>query len=262
MRIASLSPAATEILFALGKESQIVCVDQFSNYPEEAKSLPRLLGHQSVPVPELRRFAPDLILTATVVQEKLVAQLRAAGLPVHHDDPRTLKGVEDSIRAIGLLVEAEKEAEELIVRFREALAVVRRRGLLLHKKPRIYLEEWPTLPGSSGKHQLPFASGNWVPELVTIAGGIPYPVRAGELSKEVTLEEVRRFDPELIVISWCGAGRLADPSLLIGRPGWGELVAVQEGRIRVIDDSLLNRPGPRLAEGAARLFGWFFELLH
>jgi iron complex transport system substrate-binding protein len=117
----------------------------------------------------------------------------------------------------------------------------------------VYVEEW---------HDPPYASGNWVPELVTMAGGRTFPLAAGQLSKAVTLQEVAAFDPDLIVISWCGAGKLADKALLTNRPGWGELRAVRAGHVRVIDDSLLNRPGPRLVEGAQQLYGWLFELTH
>ena len=78
----------------------------------------------------------------------------------------------------------------------------------------------------------------------------------------MTLQEVTKFDPDLIVISWCGAGSLAEKKLLLEREGWGELRAIKQGSVRVIDDSLLNRPGPRLVEGCQRLYGWGFEMLH
>src|SRR3989338_10739026 len=120
-------------------------------------------------------------------------------------------------------------------------------------KVRLYVEEW---------HDPPFASGNWVPEIARIAGGEQFPVAPGALSPEVTLEEVERWNPALIVISWCGAGTLAQKELLLNRPGWDRLRAVQLGQVKVIDDSLFNRPGPRLVEGAQRLYGWMFEILH
>jgi iron complex transport system substrate-binding protein len=78
----------------------------------------------------------------------------------------------------------------------------------------------------------------------------------------VTLEQVEQWNPDLIIISWCGAGALASKELLLNRPGWNQLKAVQHGHVKVIDDSLLNRPGPRLVEGAQRLYGWMFEVLH
>ena len=253
LRIASLSPAATEILFLLGKGKDIVCTDQFSNFPDEAKDLPHLRDHQKVSVSEITAHRPDLILTATVVQEQLASLLRTHTLPVVHQDPRTLAAIEESIIQLGILVSAEMEARELVKRMKKEFDAVRQKAKLLPRKPRVYIEEW---------HVPPMASGNWVPDVVTIAGGQPFPIKPGELSRPVTLEEVQAFDPDLIVISWCGAGRLADKSLLLKREGWSDLRAVANGHVRVIDDSLLNRPGPRLVEGAQQLFGWLFELLH
>ncbi len=253
MRIASLSPAATEILFLLGRGKDIVCTDQFSNYPEDTKAIAHLRDHQKMDIAEIKAHQPDLILTATVVQEKLAAMLKAAELPVVHQDPRTLDAVYESIKALGIIVEKEKEAAELVVKMKREFDAVKQKAKLMGKKPKVYVEEW---------HLPPMASGNWVPEVVAAAGGTAFPIKSGELSREVTLAEVQAFDPDLIVISWCGAGRLSDKNLVMKREGWDSLRAVQNNHVRVIDDSLLNRPGPRLAEGAKQLFGWLFEILH
>jgi iron complex transport system substrate-binding protein len=253
MRIASLSPATTEILFALGRASNIVCVDQFSNFPDGAKAIPHLHGHEKIDPEELRAFAPDIVLTETVVQAKLADVLRSAGFAVTHHDPRTLRDIEEGIRALGALFDAAREAEALVLRMRQGLNAVEKKARLLPKRPRVYVEEW---------HDPPFVSGNWVPEIVRAAGGEPFPLAHGSLSCLVTLEEVLAFDPSLLVISWCGAGTLAPAKLLLDRPGWDQLQAVQENRVRVIDDSFLNRPGPRLVEGANRIYGWLFEMLH
>lgn len=253
MRIASLSPAATEILFLLGRGKDMVCTDQFSNYPEEAKSIPHLRDHQKVDVADIKDHRPELVLTATVVQEKLAVMLKASELPVVHQDPRTLDAVYESIKALGIIVEKEKEAVELVAKMKKEFDAVRQKAKLLPRKPKVYVEEW---------HLPPMASGNWVPEVVAAAGGIAFPIKPGDLSREVSLAEVQAFDPDLIVISWCGAGRLSDKNLVLKRAGWDSLKAVQQGQVRVIDDSLLNRPGPRLTEGAQQLFGWLFELLH
>jgi iron complex transport system substrate-binding protein len=253
VRIASLSPASTEILFALGAGEQIVCTDQFSNEPPAARALAHLRGMTDVDAEALRTHAPEAVLLGTSIQAKLAEKLRAAELPVVYHDPRTLAQIYEWIRLLGTIVGCDKAAGELILRMQQGFNDIKRKGALLPRKPRVYIEEW---------HQPPFASGNWVPEMVRIAGGEPYPVAAGALSPEVTLAQVQAFNPELIVVSWCGAGALADPTLLTKRPGWDALPAVQAGCVRVIDDSLLNRPGPRLPEGAARLFAWLFELLH
>ncbi|MDA1208659.1 MAG: ABC transporter substrate-binding protein [bacterium] len=253
MKIASLSPAVTEILFAFELEEQIVCTDQFSNYPESVKYLPHLKDHQNVDISSLMEFEPELVITSTIIQEKLATQMKDRGLSVVHQDYRTINTLYEGIRELGLILSVEDMAEALVLRMQQGFKDVKRKSGLLPRRPRVYIEEW---------HQPPMASGNWVPEVTHIAGCEQFPISAGELSREVTLEEVVAFDPDMIVISWCGAGTLVDPTLLKEREGWDVLRAVQDDAIRVIDDSLLNRPGPRLVEGAQRLYGWGFELLH
>lgn len=260
MRIASLSPAATEILFMLGIGADIVCVDQFSNFPEEAKTLPRVRGHQKISAEALRTYAPELILTGTVIQQKLSEELKAAGFGVVHQDPRTISAVYEAIRQLGAILERTAEAEDLILKMQQGFNAVKKKSAIFaagtNARPRIYIEEW---------HRPPMASGNWVPEVIRIAGGEPFPIgpvgalHATPLSREVTFQEVEKFDPDLIVISWCGAGALADKKILLERERWGNLRAIKEGHVRVIDDSLLNRPGPRLLEGAQRMYAWLFE---
>jgi iron complex transport system substrate-binding protein len=257
MRIASLSPAATEILFALGVGKQIVCTDQFSNFPDEARAIPHVRDMVKIDPEEVRKFQPEVVFLGTSIQTKLAEVLRAAGFSVVHDDPRSIADIYGWIRAIGVIVNREKEAGALVATMQKGFSDVQKKAKMMRGRDapaaRLYVEEW---------HQPPYASGNWVPEIARIAGGEQFPIAAGALSPEVTLEQVEQWNPDLIIISWCGAGALASKELLLNRPGWNQLKAVQHGHVKVIDDSLLNRPGPRLVEGAQRLYGWMFEVLH
>jgi iron complex transport system substrate-binding protein len=161
------------------------------------------------------------------------------------------------------MVGCEARAHALTETMQQGFNDTKRKAAIFFRKPKIYIEEW---------HNPPMVSGNWVPELIKLAGGIPMPLSAAQKeiatdgknvpSAAVTLAEVQAFDPDLIVLSICGAGNAASKELLSARPGWADLRAVRENHLFVIDDSLLNRPGPRLAEGAKRLFGWMFQVLH
>lgn len=253
MRIVSLSPAATETVFAVGKGSSIVAVDQFSNFPEDAKKVVHLADHQRVSIAAIREHAPDLVLTGTIIQERLAQELKDAGLPVFHQDPRTLDAVMQSIIDLGIVIEAEEEAQALVMQMKEDARQLHTKAKLLPRKAKVYIEEW---------HLPPMVSGNWVPEVLSMAGAQSFPIKPGELSREVSLKEVQAFDPDVMVISWCGAGRTADKKILMEREGWDSLRAVQNKHVFVIDDSLLNRPGPRLTEGARQVFTFIFQVLH
>lgn len=253
MRIASLSPAITEILYALDLQKQIVVTDKFSDFPEDAKSLPHLKDHQKLQVSDLEPFKPEIVFTETLVQAKVAKALESDDWKVIHLDPRSLFDIYDSIRTIGLLFEASGNATALIEKMRKDFNDTKKKASLLPKKLKVYVEEW---------HNPPMVSGNWVPEIVKLAGGIPFSLETNAPSREVSLTEIQAFNPDLIVLSICGAGSLAEKKLITGRKDWNAIPAVISGNIKVIDDSLLNRPGPRLTEGAKRLYSWIFERLH
>lgn len=253
VRVASLSPAVTEILFALEQQKKIVCTDKFSDYPEAARVLPKLPEHQKIDPEELKAFAPELVFTSTLVQARLAEELKKSGFAVIQQDPRSIGDLYESIRAIGMLLDCMPRAHALVETLQQGFNDTKRKSGLLPRKPRVYIEEW---------HNPPMVSGNWVPDLIKLAGGIPLPLPPGSASREVSLAEIQAFDPDLIVLSICGAGSVANKELLTKRAGWNELRAVTENHLFVIDDSLLNRPGPRLTEGAKRLFGWIFQVLH
>jgi iron complex transport system substrate-binding protein len=263
MNIASLSPAVTEILFSLEQQKSIVCTDQFSDFPEGAKAIPHLRDHQKIDTETLRQFQPEVVFTSTLVQEKLAKKLKGEGFGVIYQDPRSIHEIYASIREIATILGCEPRAHALIETLQQGFNATKKKSGLFFRKPKVYVEEW---------HHPPMVSGNWVPEVVKMAGGIPYGVVSGQWSmdgdgrnspsREVSLEEIRSFDPDMIVLSICGAGSVASKELLTTRSGWNELRAVKENHLFVIDDSLLNRPGPRLVEGCARLFGWMFQVLH
>lgn len=264
MRIASLSPAMTEILFALEQQKKIVCTDQFSDFPDAVRDIPHLKDHQNIDGDALRGFTPDVVFTATLVQEKLAESLKSQDLAVVHHDPRSLADIYDCIRQTGILLDCSARAEALIATMQQGFNDTKRKAGMFSRRPRVYVEEW---------HNPPMVAGNWVPELVTLAGGIPFtsaglPTRIDDASMRnppsstVTLDEIRTFDPDIIVLSICGAGSTASKELLTQRDGWSALRAVRENHLFVIDNNLLNRPGPRLTEGAKRIFGWCFQALH
>jgi len=138
-------------------------------------------------------------------------------------------------------------AEELDRRFREERDRLRAGIEPGNRRPRVYCEEW---------NKPPSVSGNWVPELMADAGAHYFPIRAGDLSRPVSPEEITAFNPEIVILSICGAGLDQDPDEILNRPGWEGIQAVQDRSVYVLDDSLLNCPGPGLLEG-----GWAIRKL-
>jgi iron complex transport system substrate-binding protein len=238
MKIVSLAPSNTEILYRLGAEDQIVATTSLCNYPEEARRKTSIGGWTNPKVSRIHELSPDLIIASDDLQDDAVEQLEGDGFPVLQVKPHTLEEVYESIREIGEAVGKEEEAEKLVEEMKEELEKTSLDG-----SPRIYCEEWMDPP---------MVSGNWIPGLIEKIGG-EYFVEEGERSREFDLEKLKEFDPEYIFLNVCGAGENLSPEQVLDRDEWEDISAVKNGNVFVIDDNLLNRPGPRLVEGASRM---------
>ncbi len=236
MRVVSLSPSITELLFALGLDDDIVGVTKFCDYPLAATAKQKMGGWVDVDLVKVRAAKPDVIFTSTIVQEKLASELQSISMNVLHTDPRTLQSVFDSFVAIGRCVNKAAEADNLVAGMNDVLKSLKRSPSV-----KVYVEEWPMT-----------VSCNWVPDIVEIVGGISLG-KSGIVSHLITTEDVKKFDPDIIVISWCGVSTRVPKEKITEREGWKDLKAVKNNKVFVIDDSLLNRPGPRLIEGAKLL---------
>ena len=238
MQIISLAPSNTEILYEIGSGDDIVATTSICNHPEEATKKPGIGGWLNSDIDEIRAFEPDLVLASDDLQDEAVQKLEEEEFETFQVRPHTVEEVFDSIIEIGEVVGRKSEAEELVEEMKEAID-----GLDFNGSPSIYCEEW-TDP--------PMASGNWIPGLIKKAGG-EFFLEEGERSREFDLEELKEFDPELIFLNVCGAGENVDRSEILERSDWQDLSAVKNGNVFVIDDSLLNRPGPRLVDGIKKI---------
>ncbi len=246
-RIISLAPSNTEILYALGAQDRLVAVTRYCDFPKEANKKPRIGGWLDINDELVKSYNPDLILTSTFVQNRITDRYKKSKMNIVALMPTTLKGVFDSIIRIGKLVDKEKKAIQLIDSMKNKFEDIRKKIFSKRKfflYPRVYIEEW---------HKPPTVSGNWVPTLVKIGGGDYSLIKAGVHSKEVTTEQIQRYDPEIIIISICGMSDKAPKEWVTKRDGWQNLSAVKNNKVYVFDDSLLNRPGPRLAIGLGQL---------
>ena len=243
-KIVSLAPSNTEILYALGAEGSLVACTRYCDFPAEAAKKPRVGGWLDIKDELVLKHKPDLLLTSTFVQNDITERYKKLGLNIEAVMPTTLVGVFNSIKKIGKLVSKEKEAEFLIKKMNKKIAEIRQKSRFAGHTPRLYIEEW---------HKPPTVSGNWVPTLAKIARANYSLIKAGHHSREVFLEEIQAYNPEYIILSICGMSDKAPKEWIAKRSGWENLSAVRNNRIFVMDDSYLNRPGPRLMQGLEML---------
>lgn len=244
IRIASLAPSSTEIVYALGAGDELVCATSYCDYPEDARHKTKIGGWLNPDLKKLRELQPDVVLTSNFLQNNLVKLLRAQGFNVVHVDPRTLEQVLESFVAVGESIGRTEEGRRLVERISSELEGIRQTTRDTRHKTKVYVEEW---------NEPPTVSGNWVPDIVKTAGGVSL-IESGVVSRPVTLEEVVDFEPDVMIVSWCGFGEDVALDEIQRRTGWEGVKAVRNKNVHVFDDALLNRPGPRLVEAAKKIY--------
>jgi iron complex transport system substrate-binding protein len=280
MRIVSLVPNGTEILFALGAGDEVVGVSHECDYPEEARRRPVLTGSAlrsgmsaaavdaavsaqvgsgeslyTLDEARIAELAPDVIVTQQLCPVCAVSTAQVGGavrpLPrcpeVVSLDPDTLGDVLEDIRRVGELTGRREEAAALVAELERRLEVVRA-AVAGRPRPRVLALEWLDPP---------FAGGHWVPEMIDIAGGIDVVGQPGGHSARLSWDQIADLDPDVIVAMPCGfdeAGAREQIAAVAGRPEWRSLRAVRTGQVHPVDaNGCFSRPGPRLVDGIERL---------
>jgi len=287
-RVVSLIASATEIACALGYADRLVARSHECDYPPEvvadlpALTAPKLnvgaasgeidrqvkdlvrdgLGVYTVDADRLKALRPDVILTQDQCEVCAVslAEVEAAVLDWAGGSPAIVScrpdGLADVWSDIGRIAEALGAGERgrvLVEGLKARMTVIAARAEALPARPGVLSLEWvdPLM-----------AAGNWMPELVEMAGGENLFGEAGRHSPWIDWEAVVEVDPEVIVALPCGYGidrTGRDLARLAERREWPRLEAVREGRVYVTDgNQYFNRPGPRLAESLEILA----EILH
>ena len=240
-RIVSLTPATTEILFALGVGDRVVAkVEDVANFPAEAADVPVVATFAGVDVEKIVAMEADLVVSggAGLTQGSAVEQLRRANIPVVVSYPTTVDAALESMELVGRAVGKRAEGEALagaIENRLDGLAAIASRTAT---KPRVFYE-------------IDVANGIFTPpaqsiygEMFRLAGADPI---SGDANYSIALEDLVAADPEVILLGDAAYGQSAQT--VKAREGWDGMTAVKNGRIVPIDDIVVTRPGPRIAEG-------------
>ncbi len=286
-RIVSLIPSSTEIVCALGRESQLVGRSHECDFPEAVKQLPvctepkfnpegssyeidrrvRAILHQALSVYRvhadvLKELRPDVVITQAQCEvcavslrevEEAVGEWVGSRPQIVSLEPRTLSDVWAGIVRVAEALGVPERGTELVKNLKQRVFAIPAMARTLPPGPTVACIEWidPLM-----------AAGNWMPELVEMAGGINLFGEAGKHSPWMAWEELVQKDPNVIVVLPCGFDikrTREEMPALTRRPGWSRLRAVQTGRVYVSDgNQYFNRPGPRLVESLEILA----EVLH
>lgn len=275
MRIASLVPSATEMLFALGLGDSVVAVTHECDYPPGARSLPHLTrtvlaegldarqidsavketvgeGRALYELDEerLAELAPDLVVTQAIcdvcaVSYDDVVEV-AARLPsrprVLQQDPSTLGEMLEDVIRLGEATGLESEAHLMRGELEGRLATVRA-AVSGTQTPRVIALEWLDPP---------FVGGHWIPEMISIAGGEDVAGPPGLKSPEVQWGALSGLNPDVVIAMPCGWYVSESHSQAVEH--WSRIAELGAGRVYAVDAaSTFSRPGPRLVDGVELL---------
>jgi iron complex transport system substrate-binding protein len=276
VRICSLVPGATEILFALGAGEKVVGVTHECDWPPEAEARPRVTASElqsgdlsSAEIDEAvaasaREGKPLYAIDESVWEEiqadVVVAQelcdlcavsadaVRPLDVEVIDYSPSTLDGVVAHIVALGVRVGEEGAADELTGGMRSRLKRVRAALAEVETYPRVFVSEWL---------EPPYAAGHWVPDMVSAAGGMEVAGIAGEASFRMRWTDVAGLEPDTVVLAPCGFDLDRTLSEVVTLDLSAHLLgtsARQESRVFAVDaNGYFSRPGPRLVDGVELL---------
>jgi len=249
LRIVSLAPSVTSILWAIGARRQVVGVSKWCPEVAAVGRLPRVGDCWAADPAEIARLRPSLLIGSVPFQPEMVARLLELGVPLLATNPRSLADVYADIHLLGRIAGRSSAATAAVLRMRRDLQRIATRAgrkplRTAHggspPQPSVYAEAWPNPRISSPP---------WVSELITIAGGCPV-LPAGQ---KVTDEQVAAARPDVIILAWTATGAKADPQRTLENPAWRDVPAICHRRVHVIRDELLNTPSPILVRGALEL---------
>ena len=246
LRIVSVSPSNTEILFALGAAPQLVGRDSFSDYPAEAKNVADVGGGIMPLNAELIvSVKPDLILASPITPPEQLADLANLGLNVQViPNPTSFEELYGNLRSVATLTGHEAEAEALVASLKRRVDAVTQQVAGAAQKPLVYYELDATdvaAPYTSGP-------GTFVDLLIKSAGGVNFGAALSGEWVQVSVEALLARQPDVIVLGDYTYGGVT-PEQVRARAGWDALMAVQHNAVFTFDDNLVSRPGPRLVDG-------------
>ena len=237
-RVVCLSPGATEIVAALMTDEVIVGRTEYCNYPEGITTVP-VVGDMIAPsIESIIGLKPDIVISTTTMNEDTLKKLDELQIPnVLIDEKESFEGTYNTIQKIGMVLREEEKAQKMVLAMQKEVAAITDKLKNVEKKPRVY---YMVSFGESGDFT---AGGNtFINQIIELAKG-------ENIAKDITgwtysLEQIVAGDPDIII-----APDYVDVDKLKETPVYKDLKAVKENKVFLVDEDIMSRQGPRLAEG-------------
>lgn len=243
-RIVSLAPSVTEILYAVGAGSQVVGRTDYDNYPPEAEAVPSVGGFDasSISIETILDMEPDLVIAGSIYQDEVTKTLEGTGIKVIDVDPESIADILVNIQTLGTITGHAGEAKVVVADMQARIDAVTGKVATIpqDERPLVFYEIWHEPLTTASNH-------TFTGELITLAGGINI---FGDLEgtyPTVSAEQIIEENPDVIVGPSNHSDQLTAEAIA-ARPGWGDLAAVRNGAVVIIDGDIISRSGPRIID--------------
>ncbi len=243
-KIVSLAPSNTELLYVLGLGERVVGVDEYSNFPEEAKKVEKIGGFKDTNIERVAALGSDLVLAAGITSKQLITSLESRGIVVLVLNPANLAGVTANMKLLGQVANVPDKGDAAAADFQKKLDEIAAKFKDNKARPRVFYELDPTL--------FTVGPGSFIDDMIQKAGGQNIVTDATNPYPQLNQEAVIAKDPEVILLG-DDSGGVDTPEKILSRPGWSNITAVKSKRIVSLNADLVNRPGPRAALGVENI---------
>lgn len=239
-RVITLAPHLTEIIYAIHAESTLVATVSYSNFPPEAKKIPRVGGYNNIDLESIIRYQPDLVIAwKSGNNQNQIKKIKNLGIAVFLNEPRVIEDVSRTASRLGVLTGRNKQASEFSEQFNRHYAELKQQ--YQSKSPvKLFYQIWhQPLMTINGEHL--------ISDVIHLCGAINVFADVSVLAPTINVEAVLLADPQMIVTG--GMGR-QQPEWLDDWKHWPDLAAVKYRQLYYINPDLIQRHGPRILQGA------------
>lgn len=243
--VVSLSPANTEILFALGAGDKVAGVDASSDYPAEALEIDKVGDYTGPNLEAIVALKPDVVFASTTLQAEIIDQLTGLGVTVVCNEPAAYADIASGIQLVADVMGLD--ASELLASMEAAKAAALEKAVSGESKPKVY---FALSFGEYGDWSA--GSGTFIDDMITLAGGVNVAAASTEAWPMYSIEQLVADDPDVILVSdFMGDGSLIEA--LKNTDGYKDLRCVKEGRVYAVDANTSSRPAPRINEALEQI---------
>jgi iron complex transport system substrate-binding protein len=253
-RIISLTPATTEILFALGLDDEIIAVSSYCTRPLAAIKKEKIGSFSNPNIEKIIKLKPDIVLITGMEQEGLKQILSSIGIEYINVDPKDIDELMSSIEKLGAVTGRSYRARVINDKIRNALKEIEKSisAVSPSVRPRIYMEIWHDPIMSPG-------ANSFVNDMIERVGGINITSDLRRSYSRIDPEQVIFRNPDRIILAYMKSDDWVKENFS-NRLGWQGINAVRAGRIYAdIDPDIILRPGPGIAQGLLELHERFYE---